>query len=79
MIPLPPTSAGHSPAEWVHLPRRVVRLASPSAVLDLLAKAVVTARGDPESISLAGGVLAVPSRRLPGPAAMASRISPGPS
>ena len=64
-IPLPPAPAGHTqPAEWVHLPRRAVRLASPFAVLDLLAKAVAATRSDAEAISLADGVLAVPGRRL---------------
>lgn len=63
-IPLPPAPASHpQPAEWVHLPRRAVRLASPFAVLDLLAKAVMATRSDVEAISLADGVLAVPGRR----------------
>ncbi len=65
-IPLPPAPAGDGGAvQWVHLPYRALRLASPFAVLGLLARAVAATRCDPDAISLADGVLAVPIRRPP--------------
>jgi hypothetical protein len=40
-----------------------VWLASPVALLELLAKAVTVIRNEPQALSLPGGVLAVPVRR----------------
>jgi hypothetical protein len=63
-VPLPPSRAADGqPVQWAHLPSRGVWLASPVALLELLAKAVTVIRNEPQALSLPGGVLAVPARR----------------
>jgi hypothetical protein len=62
-VPLPPgRAADGDPAQWAHLPSQGVSLASPVALLELLAKALSVIRGDTQALSLPGGVLAVPAR-----------------
>ena|ERR1039457_205866 len=48
--------------QWAHLPFRGVSLASPVALLELLAKALSVTRDDTHALTLPGGVLAVPAR-----------------
>ncbi len=63
-VPLPPGGAGGGqPARWAHLPARGVWLASPAALLELLAKAVTITGANPPGLSLPGGVRAVPAHR----------------
>jgi transcriptional regulator with XRE-family HTH domain len=62
-VPLPPSRADGQLVQWAHLPSRGVWLASPVALLELLAKAVTVIRNQPQALSLPGGVLAVPARR----------------
>lgn len=60
-VPLPPgLPADGDPAQWVHLPSRGVSLASPVALLELLAKAISAIRDDAHAFTLPGGVRAVP-------------------
>lgn len=77
-IPAPPLPAGaDGRARWAHFPTGRVRLASPIALLDLLAKAAATTRRDRDALVLPGGVLAVPAV---GPRPVVSRqrmASPG--
>ena len=69
-VPLPPgQAAGGQPARWAHLPSRGVRLASPVALFELLAKAVTVTGNEPQALSLPGGVLAVPARHAIQPSA----------
>lgn len=69
-VPLPPGPTGDGEhAEWAHLPSRGIRLASPFALLDLLAKAIVALMHQPDGLSLPGGIRAVPARRPPAPPA----------
>lgn len=60
-IPLP---SGHpadgAAAQWAHLPSRGVSLASPVALLELLAKAISVIRDDAHALTLPGGVRAIP-------------------
>jgi hypothetical protein len=61
-VPLPPgQGADGQPTQWAHLPSRGVRLASPVALFELLAKAVTVIGNGPLALSLPGGVLAVPA------------------
>jgi Helix-turn-helix domain len=61
-VPLPPGRAdGGDLAEWAQLPSRGVTLASPVALLELLAKALSVIRDDGQALALPGGVLAVPA------------------
>jgi transcriptional regulator with XRE-family HTH domain len=62
-VPLPPgRDHDGSRAGWAYLPSRAIGLASPVAVLDLLAKAVAALRDD-STLTLPGGVLAMPRYR----------------
>ena len=61
-VPLPlGRAAGGDLAEWAQLPSRGVTLASPVALLELLAKALSVIRDDTQALTLPGGVLAVPA------------------
>ncbi len=63
MVPLPPGQAVNGEhAEWAALPQRPLRLASPFAVLDLLAKAVTVVRHDCDALTLTGDVLVMPRK-----------------
>ena len=65
-VPLPPAaSRGGRPARWEHVPGRASALASPFALLDLLAKALAATAPEPGGITLTPGVLVVPAPRLP--------------
>jgi transcriptional regulator with XRE-family HTH domain len=60
-IPAPPSSAGSGqPAVWVHLPSTRLRLVTPIALLDLLAKAIVATAPGAGRLILPGGVLVSP-------------------
>jgi transcriptional regulator with XRE-family HTH domain len=60
-IPAPPgISSGGQQATWAYLPPGQIQLASPVMLLDLLARAVITAGHRPRTLALPGGVLAVP-------------------
>ena len=60
-VPLPPGRVAGDPAHWAHLPSRGVSLASPVALLELLAKALSVIQDDTQALTLPGGVLAVPA------------------
>ena len=61
-VPLPPgPPADGDPAQCAHLPSRRMLLASPVALLQLLAKAISVIRDDTHALTLPGGVRAVPA------------------
>jgi hypothetical protein len=60
-VPFPPGPP--YTAQWAHLPSRGVSLASPVALLELLAKAISVIRDDTHALTLPGGVRAVPAPR----------------
>jgi transcriptional regulator with XRE-family HTH domain len=72
-IPAPPSADSHGRlATWVYPPPKVIQLASPTMLLDLLAKAIALTRLEPQAVTLPGGVLAVPALN-PSPGAANSR------
>ena len=60
-VPAPPGTGGDGQqATWAYLPPGRIQLASPVMLLDLLAKAVAATWQEPQTLTLPGGVRAIP-------------------